>query len=54
MTTLRQASARLVSFFRKQALDREFNEELAAHIAFLQRLQAGKAEKGDDDQATQH
>src|SRR5919201_5475014 len=28
------------------------DEELAAHIAFLQRLQAGKAEKGDDDKTT--
>ncbi|HEX5430707.1 MAG TPA: permease prefix domain 1-containing protein, partial [Bryobacteraceae bacterium] len=32
MTTLREAWARLVSFFRKQDLDREFDEELAAHV----------------------
>lgn len=32
MSTLRRAWARLVSFFRKQELDREFDEELAAHI----------------------
>jgi len=32
MTTVRQAWARLVSFFRKQELDREFDEELAAHL----------------------
>lgn len=32
MTTLRQAWARLVSFFRKDALDRELDEELVAHI----------------------
>jgi hypothetical protein len=32
MTTLRRAGARLVSFFRKRELDREFDEELAAHI----------------------
>jgi putative ABC transport system permease protein len=32
MTTLRQVWARLGSFFRKQELDREFDEEVAAHI----------------------
>jgi putative ABC transport system permease protein len=32
MTTLRQAGARLISFFRKRELDREFDEELAADI----------------------
>ena len=32
MTTLRQAAARLVSFFRKSALDRDFDDELASHI----------------------
>ena len=32
MPTFRQAWARLVSFFRKQELDREFDEELAIHI----------------------
>jgi hypothetical protein len=32
MTALRRAWARLVSFFRKPELDREFDEELAAHI----------------------
>ena len=32
MTTLRQAWARLLSFFRKRGLDREFDEELAAHL----------------------
>lgn len=32
MSTLRAAWARLVSFFRKDALDRELDEELAAHI----------------------
>jgi hypothetical protein len=30
--TLREASARLRSFFRKQELDLELDEELAAHI----------------------
>ena len=32
MTTLRQAWARVVSFWRKQELDREFDQELAAHL----------------------
>jgi predicted permease len=32
MTTLRQACLRLVAFFRKPELDREFDEELAAHV----------------------
>lgn len=32
MTALRQAWARFVSLFRKQELDRDFNEELASHI----------------------
>ena len=32
MTSLREAWARLLSFFRKQELDRDFDEELAAHI----------------------
>lgn len=32
MTTLRETWARLVAFFRQGALDREFDEELAAHI----------------------
>src|ERR1700728_3042120 len=32
MTTLREACARVHSFFRKRELDREFDEELAAHI----------------------
>src|SRR5450755_3142001 len=31
-TTAREAWARLVSHFRKQELDREFDDELAAHI----------------------
>ena len=32
VTTLRQACARLLAFFRKHKLDREFDEELSAHI----------------------
>ncbi len=32
MTALRQAWARVVSFFRKQELDHDFDEELASHI----------------------
>ncbi len=32
MTALRQAWTRVVSFFRKQELDHDFDEELAAHI----------------------
>jgi hypothetical protein len=32
MVTLREAVARLVSFFRKDQLDRELDQELAAHI----------------------
>jgi hypothetical protein len=32
MTVLRQAWTRLVSFFRKQELDQDFDEELASHI----------------------
>lgn len=32
MTAFRQAWARLVSFFRKQELDHDFNDELASHI----------------------
>jgi len=45
MTTPRQAWARLVSFFRKKELDREFDEELAAHIelATQDHIRQGKA-----------
>lgn len=32
MTTVRQAWSRLLSFFRTQALERDFDEELATHI----------------------
>ena len=32
MVTIREAVARLISFFRKDQGDREFDEELAAHI----------------------
>ncbi len=32
MVTIREAFARLVSFFRKDDRDREFDQELAAHI----------------------
>ncbi len=32
MTTLREAWARLIAFFRRDALDRDFDEELAAHV----------------------
>src|SRR5688572_3160199 len=32
MVTIREAVARLVSFFRKDHRDREFDQELAAHI----------------------
>ena len=32
MTTLRQAWARLIAFFRKEKLDQEFDEELRAHV----------------------
>jgi hypothetical protein len=32
MSALRQTFARLVSFFRKQELDRDFDQELSAHI----------------------
>ena len=34
MTNLRQGLARLISFFRKQHLDQEFDEEIAAHVEF--------------------
>jgi hypothetical protein len=34
MSWLREAWARLRSFFRKQELDRDFDEELASHIEF--------------------
>ena len=32
VTTIRQTCARLLAFFRKRKLDREFDEELRAHI----------------------
>lgn len=32
MTTIRQAWARLVAFFRKRELDQEFDEEVHSHI----------------------
>src|SRR6185437_8982407 len=34
VTTPLQALARLLSYFRKRELDREFEEELAAHVEF--------------------
>jgi predicted permease len=34
VTTIRQTCARLLAFFRKQKLDREFDQELSTHLEF--------------------